>query len=214
MRFSKRFRDFGTWFSTQDGRTGYVKRIARIHSLYPSANLNQLRGHIRIKTPPAPLYKRAWDTLNSKEQSARDRSLGVLSHARKSNQSLTRLARERKISVRSVLRATDGFKKVGGRWMAKKTDRIPRIMKINEDGKERWIEIRDSRSASLIGKYHSAVREYLDTGNTAVLAEFKGKRVKDSSGKWHTLETNPNALKEINTRIEEPELQDIYLVSA
>lgn len=214
MRFSKRYKDFGAWFSTQDGRTGYIKRIARIHSLYPSANLNQLRGHVPIKTSPTPLYKRAWDTLNSKEQSARDRALGVLSHARGSNQSLSRLARERKISVRSVLRATDGFRKVGGRWKATKIDHISRIMKINENGRELFIETRDSRSASLIGKYHSAVREYLNTGNISVLDEFKGKRVKDSSGKYHTLETNPNALKEINARIEEPEFQDIYQVSA
>ncbi|MDE1825340.1 MAG: hypothetical protein KGH61_01690 [Candidatus Micrarchaeota archaeon] len=144
---------------------------------------------------------------------ARERALEVLSHARRSGQSLSKLSRERGVSVKKVLRATQGFEKVNGRWKPKKTDQISRIMAINENGKETVVEITDSRYATLIGKYHSAVKEYLNTGNTDVLAEFEGKRVKDSSGKWHILETNPSAIREINARREEPEFYDIYQVN-
>ena len=213
MKFSKRFKVFEDWLSVQKGRTGYIKRITRLHSLYPKASLNQLRGHARISVEPQPLYKRSWKVLSPKEQLARERALEVLSYTRKSGQSLSRLSREHRISAKAVLKATNSFKKVKGRWKAKKTDKISRIMAINEGGKELFIEVTDSRYATLIGKYHSTVKEYLNTGNTDVLAEFDGKRVKDSSGKWHTLETDPSAIREINARREEPEFYDIYQVN-
>ncbi len=219
MRFSKRYRRFEDWLSTQDRRTGYIKRIARLHSLYPRASLDQLRGHAKAtaktlsKGISKPAYARSWNTLSPREQLARERALEVLSHARRSGQSLSRLSREHRISAKSVLKATNSFKKARGRWKAEKIDHISRIMAINEDGKELFIEVTNSRYATLIGKYHSAVKEYLNTGNTAVLAEFDGKRVKDSSGKWHTLETNPSAIREINARREEPEFYDIYQVN-
>jgi hypothetical protein len=210
MKFSKRFKVFEDWLSGQKGRTVYIKRITRLHSLYPKASLNQLRGHARISIEPKLLFKRSWKVLSPKEQLARERALEVLSEARRSSRSLSRLSREHNISTKAVLKATHGFEKVNGRWKANKTDRISRIMAINEDGKEIYIEVTNSRYASIIGKYQSAVKEYLNTGNPKVLADFEGMKVKDSSGKWHTLETDPDAIKEINARREEPEFYDIY----
>ena len=219
MRFSKKYRNFEDWLSARDKHTGYTKRIVRLHSLYPRASLDQLRGHAKAeanrlsRSTPKPISARSWNTLSHREQSTRERALEVLSHARRSGQSLSKLSREHSISVKSVLKATHGFKKVKDRWKAKKIDHISRIMSINENGKELFIEVTDSRYATLIGKYHSAVKEYLNTGNIDVLAEFEGKRVKDSSGKWHTIETNPSAIREINVRREEPEFYDIYQVN-
>jgi hypothetical protein len=213
MKFSRKYGTFEGWSEAQVKRTPYTKRIVRLHSFYPKASLTQLRGHARIKTKPLALYRRAWDTLSSKEQLVRERALEVLSLARRSGQSLSRLSRQHNISSRAVLEATRGFRKVKGRWKAKERDRISRIMAINEDGKELFIEVDDSRYASLIGRYQSAVKEYLNSGDASVLAEFKGKRVKDSFGKWHTLETNPQAVREINARIEQPEFREIYKVT-
>jgi len=219
MRFSTRYKKFEDWLSIQDRHTGYIKRIARLHSLYPRASLDQLRGHAKTKArtlskgTPKPVYARSWNTLSPREKLARERALEVLSHARRSGQSLSRLSREHKISARAVLRATKGFKKARGRWKVLKIDHISRIMAINEDYKELFVEVTDSRYATLIGKYHSAVKEYLNTGNIDILAEFDGKRIRDSSGKWHTLETNPSAIREINARREEPEFYDIYQVN-
>ena len=213
------FVSFGDWLESQNRNSGYVKRIIRLHNLYLKATLDQLRGHAKIevtrlsKGTPKPVSARSWNTLSPREQLARERALEVMSHARRSGQSLSRLSREHKISAKAVLKATNSFKKVKGRWKAKKTDKISRIMAINEKGKELFIEVTDSRYATLIGKYHSAVKEYLNTGNIDVLAEFEGKMVKDSSGKWHTLETDPSAIREINARREEPEFYDIYQVN-
>ena len=219
MRFSKRYRSFEDWLSTQDRHTSYIKRIVRLHSLYPRASLDQLRGHAKAEANklsrgmPKPVSARSWNTLSPREQLERERALEVLSQARRFGQSLSHLSREHRISTKAVLKATNGFKKVKGRWKAKKIDKISRIMAINENGKELFIEVTDSRYATLIGKYHDAVKEYLNTGNTDILAEFEGNRVKDGSGKWHTFETNPSAIREINTRREEPEFYDIYQVN-
>ncbi len=219
MKFSRRYSTYERWLSVSDKRTSYTKRISRLHSLYPGASLDQLRGHAKAEAKrlskgiPKPVSARAWNALTPREQLVRERALEVLSRARRSGQSLSKLCREYNLSMKTVLRATNAFEKVKGRWKPKKTDKISRIMAINEDGRELFIEVNNSSYATLIGKYHSAVKEYLNTGNTAALAKFDGKKVRDSSGKWHALETDPSAISEINARREEPEFYDIYQVS-
>ena len=85
-------------------------------------------------------------------------------------------------------------------------------MKINEKGKEISIEINDSRTASAIGRYHNAVKQFLNTGKKEQLRKFKNKKIKDSNGKVHSFETNPEALIQINEAIEEPEFYQLYAV--
>lgn len=214
MKFSKRYKDFDLWLSTMDKRTNYTQRISRLHNLYPKAPLDQLRGHARIMTAPKPLYTRSWSTLTPKERLIRERALEVLSDARKSDKSLHRLSREHKVSSLAVRKATRGFRKVKGRWKANRNDHISRIMAINEDGREVFIEVASSRQASIIGKYQAAVKKYLNTGNVDALAKFKGKKVRDAKGIFHILETDPNVIRDINERREEPEFYDIYKVDS
>ena len=105
---------------------------------------------------------------------------------------------------------TNAFRKKERRWTAKRLDRIPRVMKINENGREISIQINDSRTAALIGQYHNAVKKFLNTGNKKALRKFRKKKIKDIDGNLHSLETNPNSLMEINERIEEPEFYQVY----
>ena len=74
------------------------------------------------------------------------------------------------------------------------------------------IEINDSRTASLIGRYHNAVKQFLNTGNKKALKKFRKKKIKDINGNLHSLETNPDFLIDINERIEEPEFYELYAV--
>ena len=167
------------------------------------------QGQNRAKRP---LYRRRWSNLSPQQKLLRERSLSVLSEARKSRKSLTKLATQHFISPKTVLNHTNAFRKKGRRWTAKRLDRIPRVMKINEKGREVSIEINDSRTASLIGRYHNAVKQFLNTGNRKKLRKFKNKKVKDVQGKLHLLETNPKSLIQINERIEEPEFYQVYSV--
>ncbi len=159
-----------------------------------------------------PLYRKRWPNLSPKQKLLRERSLAVLSEARKSRKSLSKLATQHSISPKTVLNHTNAFRKKGRRWTAKKFDRIPRVMKINEKGREVSIEVNDSRTASLIGRYHNAVKQFLNTGKKEQLRKFKNKKIKDSEGEHHLLETNPDSLIQINEAIEEPEFYQVYAV--
>ncbi|MGI0047527.1 MAG: helix-turn-helix transcriptional regulator [Nitrosotalea sp.] len=156
------------------------------------------------------IYKRSWNSLSPKQKSIRRRSLEVLSYKRNSKQSLSRISKNHGISVGTVIRNTNAFKKVNGRWEPRKYDKISRMMIINEKGQEKSIEIKDSRIASLIGSYHNAVKIFLNTGDMAQLQKFKKKKIKDAKGKTHILETNSQELININEKIEEPEFYEVY----
>ena len=158
-----------------------------------------------------PLYKRPWRKLTPRQKSIRTKSLSVLSALRKPKSDSARtVARQNDIALSTVIRHTNGFKKVNGRLTVKRWDIVPRVMLINEDSKEKSIEVKNSRTAGVIGRYHNAVRHFLNTGDKSKINKFRNRKVKDSSGKMHSLETNPDEIIRINQRIEEPEFFEVY----
>ena len=216
-KFSPDYKTYEDWLKSQDVTKQYIQRIVRGHSRFPSASLSQLRGHASKGKKPVsklneiPIYKRSWSSLNKRELSTRERSLEVLSKVRRNGQSLTKASRELHTSPKTVVKNTNAFKKLKGKWIAKSQDRISRIMSIYENGKQEWIEVRDSRIASKIGKYNNAVKEFFATKNTDILKEFN-KPIKDAKGNLHYLETDPNKLTEIMEAQEEPEFIEIYKI--
>lgn len=162
------------------------------------------------KQKSRPVSKRSWNALNPRQKLLRERSLQVLSKSRKSSQSLSRIAKDYGISAKTVIHNTNAFRKINRKWVPKKYDKISRVMKISENGRELSVEINDSRRASLIGKYHNSVRKFLESGDEKVLSKFKNKRIRDIDDTFHLFETNPNKIIEINERIEEPEFYEVY----
>lgn len=157
------------------------------------------------------IYQKSWKQLEPDEKELRVRSLEVLSKARATNKSLTKIAKQNGISLKTVLHNTNAFKKVNRRWVAKRFDKIPRSMIINEKGKKISVEINDSRYASMIGKYNNAVKEFLDTGNKKKLSEFSKIKIKDSNNKFHFFETRTKKIIEIEERVEqEPDRPQVY----
>jgi len=216
MKFSPKYPNFQEWLDNFKGSESYKNRIIRLHSKYPNASLSQLRGHPKARErivsnlKQKPVYKRSWSELTKRELNVREKSLEVLRKVR-DGQSLSKASRELHIEPKTVIKYTNAFKKVKGKWIAKSQDRISRIMSIYENGKEEWIEIKDSRTASRIGKYNSAVKEFLRTGNKYVLEPYK-KPFKDVEGKIHYFETDADRLYEIAESQEEPEFYEIYKI--
>ncbi len=165
---------------------------------------------VNYRKKKTPFYKRRWNVLTPKQKFLRKISLDVLSQSRQSKKSLSKLAKENGISLKAVLHNTNAFRKLNGRWVAKRFDKIPRVMVINEKGKEVSIELDDSRRAALVAKYHNAVKQFLSTGNNSKLEKFQNKRIKDIDGKWHSFETDTEKILEINEKIEEPEFYEVY----
>ena len=81
-------------------------------------------------------------------------------------------------AARSALR-----KLRNGRWAAKPHDRLLRVLVIPTWKGLSEIGVRDSRHASLLGRYWTAVDRYRDTGDASALREFRGKHIIDANGK-------------------------------
>ena len=216
MTFSPDYKTYEDWLSSFKGSESYRNRITRLHSKYPDAVLSQLRGHAPkgkrfvSELKPKPVYKRSWSEITKRELNLREKSLDVLRRVRK-GQSLSKASKELHITPETVIKNTGAFVKVKGKWIAKSQDRISRFMSIYENGKQSWIEIRDSRTASRIGKYNSAVNEFLRTGDVKVLKPFK-RPFKDANGKLHYFEIDPDKLYEKAEQQEEPEFWEIYKI--
>jgi len=214
--FSIDYKTFEDWLNNFKGSESYKNRIIRLHSKYPNASLSQLRGHPKgkerliSKLKEKPVYKRSWSELTRKELILREKSLDVLRKV-KNGQSLSKASKELHIKPETVIKHTNAFMKSKGKWIARFQDRISRVMSVYENGKQQWIEIRDSRTASRIGKYNSAVNEFLRTGNEDILKQFI-KPFKDSKRNLHYFETDADKLNEIAESLEEPEFYEIYKI--
>ena len=121
----------------------------------------------------------------------------VITKMRADGLSLHRAAREIGISPRTVVRwAKSALRKNKiGRFVAKKTDRLVRVLKVLTLEGQRDIAIGDSRQASLLAGYWDAVQKYLESGAASGLAKFRGQVVTDASGSEIPLLTD---LKELD----------------
>jgi len=214
-RFSKSFKTFSDW-KAQSKDTPYRRRIERLHVLHPKSSLSQLRSHPKgrekplSKMKPKPLSKLNWDFLFPKQKRIRVKSSKVLRLMRREGYSLTKASREVGISPNTVKRHTGALKRDAHRWRAKKYDSLTRVMNINENGRSHWVEIKDSRHASLIGRYQNAVKKFLESDDESILKPFRDRKVKDINGNWHTLETDPDNLYDIHERRADEEFYTIY----
>jgi hypothetical protein len=200
-RFSRAYSTFEDWSKAQASRSSYVARIERTHARYPTAALGQLRRHPGMGrgplsgVPRAPPSRVPLAYLTPKERLARRRALEVVSEARRGKGSLSRLARARGMSPKTVRRASGAFRKRGGRWVPIRSDRVERWLNSYENGTRVEVLVQDSRTASLLSLYSNAVGHYLETGDPSGLAKFEGKTYKDALGKVHSFETDPDAIR-------------------
>ena len=208
-KFSKSFPTFFDW-KNQDSKSNYAKRIERLHYKYPNATLPQLTGSERLPKRGLPIYKIDPRGLRPKELLLRNKALHVRTLVKK-NYDLDSALESEDISKDNLMKYLgDTIKIKDDKIRVKKTDEIPRLMLIDEDGEEFSIVVRNSKDASIIGKYYNAKRHFLETGETSELKKFRKAKIKDADGDIHRLETDPNKIYEIEDRKEEPEAFEIY----
>jgi hypothetical protein len=111
----------------------------------------------------------------------------VISKMRASRMSLTQAAIDIGVDPHIVTRLGKSAlrKRKNGQYVAKRADTLLRILTIPTADGLREIVTRDSRQASQLGKYWSAVAKYLQTGDASKLETFSRRRktIKDASGK-------------------------------
>jgi hypothetical protein len=115
--------------------------------------------------------------------------------------SLPQASRKFGLDPRTVRRlARPALRKMrNGRWVARNNDHLLRVLVIPTRKGLSEIGLRDSRQASLLGKYWTAVERYRDTGDASALREFRGKHIIDSTGKRVRLLTDLSALDRLGS---------------
>jgi hypothetical protein len=114
---------------------------------------------------------------------------------------LTQASRKLGIDRRLVSRlGKPAFRKLSnGRWAAKKSDRLLRVLRLPSREGLIDIGVGDSRQATVIGKYWNAVDLYINTGDDSGLHAFQGKHIIDADEKSVLLMTDVRELDRLGS---------------
>ena len=157
-----------------------------------------------------PKWKTDLDSLSPKQLSRYEDSIEVLKLMR-NGYSIKDATKEVGITTRIAKHYIgSALKSKNNTLVPRVTDHLLRKMRIYEDGKEAWIQVRGLNKASLIGQYHSAVGRLVDSNEKNALQLFKKIKIKEYKGKYHKLETNSKNIFGIFDQREEPEYFTIY----
>ncbi len=93
--------------------------------------------------------------------------------------SLKQASRQFGVDPRTVLKFGKSAlrKRASGRYAAKASDRLLRVLAVPTIEGTREVALRDSRQASILGQYWDAVQRYLQTGDASAIQNFRGKRI-------------------------------------
>jgi hypothetical protein len=168
----------------------YARRIAK--ALSKGLSRSQGRGHpkatealVSAKRSPKPLS---------------DEKLQRALRALRQEKNLAKAARSAGVSTERLRHAVvnkGAITKQGRRWIVRPD--LPRRMPLYSRGREIAIIVGDLDTASLIGRYMSAIGQFLTANNRALLMPFAGQSATDVKGKAHPFETNPNSIYRLAT---------------
>lgn len=162
------------------------------------------RARVRPTSRRTPAAPKNADDFFRRSESFQDRwnsVIGVVSRMRAEKVSLQKASQDAGISPSSVKRWARSAlqKRSNGKWVAKRSDRLLRVMALPTREGMREIATRDSRQASLIGNYLNAVHRYLETGDRSKLGPFQGKAALDANGLNVPLLTDLQELKRLGS---------------
>ncbi|WP_048198633.1 hypothetical protein [Methanocella arvoryzae] len=168
------------------------------------------------KNSKVPLHRTTTQGLTVENKVMRAKTTEVVGIARRTGKPIQDLARQYGLTMDEIKRHTGAVKKLGDTWAVTAYDHVPREMLIFENGREVQIEVADSREATKISQYHNAIRGYLAAKGPAKekalrqLKNYGSIRIKDATGRLHSLETDPDVIREIVLRKEVPEYPEPY----
>jgi hypothetical protein len=155
-------------------------------------------------------YMRSGKNKRGKSENTYNKALRVLGIMRRTGKPLNAAAREEHMDPRTVRKHVRAeLRGRGGNGCTKptKSDRRARRMLIPTALGASPVKVRGSKQASLLGRYMSAVGQYLRTGDTEALKEFEGKTI---SG--NPLITDPQTLTAL-AQAGSLQLDQIYALS-
>ena len=138
----------------------------------------------RKNQPYAPRTAEQYHSKPPRLQELWNRITQVISKMRAEKVSLQQASKELGVDPRTVAkRGGTALRKSGsGRYEAKKSDRLLRVLVLPAPDGLREIAVLGSGHAGQVGGYWSAVQKYLQTGNASALKKFRGKKIQDANG--------------------------------
>jgi hypothetical protein len=130
-----------------------------------------------------------------------DRVLGVVSKMRREKVSLAQASRDAGISPRTVTKWGNAAlqKQKNGKYAAKKSDNLLRLVMIPTPDGTRDIAVRGSKQVTLLAEYWNALHRYLKTGDASQLKTFQGKHIRDANGIDIPLSVDLSALNRLGS---------------
>jgi len=156
------------------------------------------------------VWKKNLDRLTPKQLAKYDDSLDVLRMMRHGT-SFSKATKTVRISPPTVKKFLGKvLSKKNKRIRVRKNDSLLRKLRIYENGKEIFIQVRGTKKTGLVGKYHGAVGRFIDKNEISTLESFADKTIRDAFGKIHSFEIQTDKIIAILERHEEPEFFSIY----
>ncbi len=180
------------------------------------AQAQGFRSHVGRLRAPRPITTRAADErLRPAERQTRERALQALTYLRR-GQSLRQAAREAQTTVQAVLRYAGSALTRGprGRYVPRPIERLYRPLRLITTQGVVEVGVRDSRTASLLARHANAVRHYLETGDAAPLAAFRGRTVRAEKRGYRLLDDRDLALLDQLGAAGEARFEDLYVWAA
>jgi hypothetical protein len=164
----------------------YRNALARTHG-FPSLSAQQ-------RAPRSIFSGTGLDRLTANQTEDRRRALRTLNLMRDERMSLSQAAREAGTSRSKAERYIGpALERRGNRYVASKQDRLVRRVVYNDERGQFLLDVKDSRTASKIARYHAAVRTYLTTGDERGLRRFRRDYVQSGKRRYRYI-TEPETL--------------------
>jgi len=144
---------------------------------------NNSRSRKATRRQSVPQTAEQFFAMSKFSQDVWTRVTHAISKMRADNASLPQAAREFGLDPHTVIRlGKPALTKRNGRYAAKPTDNLLRVLVIPKSDGLREIAVRDSRQASLLAEYWVAVQKYLETGDVSALRKIRRKTIIDADG--------------------------------
>jgi hypothetical protein len=155
----------------------------------------------RRTNPKVPKTARQYFSKSDQFQETWDAVGHVISKMRATKVSLRTASKEFDVDPEVVIRLGKSAlrRRSNGRYVPKKNDSLLRVLSVLTADGTKQIAIRDSRQASLLGSYWSAVQRYIQTGNPSGLQKFQKAKITDASRKRFLLITDVDELNRLGS---------------
>jgi hypothetical protein len=162
---------------------GMEKRKRSIRKKTPGTTQPSRKPKNKLKRT-VPRNEEQYRAQPEKLKETWDRVISVIAKMRTDKVSLAQASRDVGIGPRTVKRWGSAALRKGpsGRYVAKTSDTLLRLMIILTPEGPREIAVRSSKQATLLAEYWNALHRFVETGDAVPLKTFQGKHIKDANG--------------------------------